>query len=383
MHELLTWLVISDIHLGMRNRTTGVLDALRWFFSTANPKYHLIQNINILFIAGDVFDDCLSFKSSEVHDIIIWIDELLAWASRRNVVVRVLEGTRSHDHFQSRIFEVAQQIGKYPIDLRYIDQIEVEEIDLSPRAQKVTCLYVPDNYGLGAVDNRREVADKMSQMGLSQVDIGIMHGFFDFQIPNAEKKKAAHSVKEYLSIVKSYVCIGHDHVFKTHSRAIVQGSFDRGVHGEEAPKGAVYCWWEGRKHLGFDFIENLRAKKYLTYDLPDADVDVSLSKLEEFLTGVENDSYIRLRSSASHPVYKTLDAVKVRFPFWNFSKISVEDESQKDQPQGTIFTANYSYSSTPIHKDNIVELVMRGVTEKSNLSKSHQLQLVELLEGLK
>lgn len=376
--QVLYWLVISDIHLGKRNRTTEVLNALRWYFSPENPQYEKILLAKVIFIAGDVFDDCLSFKSQEVHAIIFWIHSFFKWASKNGIRVRVLEGTRSHDHFQSKIFETAKELSRSPVDFRYIDKIEVEDFG------DFSCLYIPDNYGKGAADNYQEALECVKAAGKQQVDIGVYHGFFKFQIPAQDKHHHAHDEELHSSLVRTYINIGHDHVAKTHGRILVQGSFDRIAHGEEGKKGGILCRWQREEQLpmeqqlSWEFIENKKAKIYKTIDLTTADHQESLWHIERVLETLPVDSYVRIRCHKDHPVYKSFEAMCVQFSSWNFSKISFEDE-QKRSVAEQIRSKKAPHVCLQLTKENIVAVLSDLVGNRYQLNQERLTGLRNLL----
>lgn len=379
MTKSVSWLTISDVHLGKRGRTIEILKNLKWYLGPENPWYPQIRDVDILFIAGDLFDDSLDFKSDEVHEIILWLSQLFHFCNVHDIRLRILEGTPSHDHRQSRIADTALRILKDPLDFRYISKIEVEIFeDLG-----VSCLYIPDEYGTGPDANYQECFDALRQAGLSQADIGIYHGFFKFQLPAAIKDHPAHDENSHLSLIKGFINIGHDHSFKTYKRLIVQGSFDRLSHGEEEPKGGVLCVHNPDSENRFHFVENKHAKVFKTVDLKSPDLEKSLTQLRKALAKIPELSYVRIRARKTHPLYLAFEELKIKFPMYNFSKKSVEDEQEEsDTLASTHQSTDDKFMPIHINKDNIVELLMREVSTKHSLTQRQLTLLSSSLEGM-
>ena len=118
---------VSDIHLGHRtNKATDITRKLKAAF----PDNEETGKLDIIFIAGDVFDSLLTLDDNPyIAEIDLWIGNLLRVCANRDIILRVLKGTPSHDWDQSKRFEVIQSVTQVPCDLKYVDTLEVEYID--------------------------------------------------------------------------------------------------------------------------------------------------------------------------------------------------------------------------------------------------------------
>ena len=250
---------IGDIHLGHH----------------ATPTKHIIRNldreitnalldeIDLLTLAGDVQDKLLNYNDGDVADIEEWITRLLYRCAERNVVIRVVEGTPSHDRNQSRFFVRQAVMSDIPVDVAYFDKVAIEHI----KALGVTMLYVPDI----AYNDPNEVNEKVKLLLLEEqlehVDFALMHGAFPHQLPDVAEK---HTFSEefFTSVVKHLIFIGDIHTSLPKGKIIASGSFDRLKHKEEEAKGMH------KVTVNLDtgvfkatFIENKGAKIYKTVDV--------------------------------------------------------------------------------------------------------------------
>lgn len=388
MLPVITYLVLSDIHLGKRGRTSEILKALRWFFSAENKNYALIKSCDIIFLAGDLFDKAISLKDVEIADIFDFIFELMDFCKRHGIILRVLEGTTSHDFHQSRILDVIfkNNFKDSDFDFAYIDKIKAEVFSI--KGEEFSVLYIPDNYGKGAADNLREAKRWLKNFNLEKFNAGIYHGFFDFQLPPNTSEAIAHNVKEHMDIVDGYICIGHDHSHKLQKRVIVQGSFDRLAHGEESKKGGVLCSYvpacgEYPSRSSFTFIENKKAKIYKTLTFKNPDHDVSLKQLADELEKIPPSSNIRIRCSKTHVLFQALDEIKLIYPEYTFIKLAIEDEKEQESLIDLLSSdESPRLKSLALTRENIVGIVTDEVMKTKNLAPEKQFRLTQLLAEL-
>ena len=112
------WLSISDIHLGnLRTPADFILANLRRELFDTN----IIPTLDLLIIAGDLFDRLLEYNHPSATNILLFIDKLMILCSTHNVKLRVLEGTPSHDNKQNIIFDALYATGNYSCDMKYFD----------------------------------------------------------------------------------------------------------------------------------------------------------------------------------------------------------------------------------------------------------------------
>ena len=130
---------ISDVHLGHRRTPAShILKNLKAAF----PKGEETRDLDIIFIAGDLFDAILSFPDPVVEEIQDWMFAFIRMCASYNIVVRILEGTPLHDRNQSREFDVINRNLRAPANCKYQDTLCIEHIE----ALDINVLYVPDEW---------------------------------------------------------------------------------------------------------------------------------------------------------------------------------------------------------------------------------------------
>lgn len=285
---------ISDIHLGNNltptEHTLASLDQM--VFSNHENRF-----LDFIAFPGDFFDQSLAAGDLRYFLIVKWVTKFLKWARKHDVVVFVLAGTKSHDAEQSEIFVKINEAGIHA-ELYYADDVCIRHI----ARWGLDFLFVPDNKGTGDHVWKR-VNEELQANGLQQVHYAVMHGFFDFELPEAARNKhPEHHIRErYESIVRYAIVIGHHHTPQHRGLVWVPGSLERNKHGEEEAKGALLLTESGGKVTG-TFVENTRAKIYrdlkchgystqrvleLLESLGDLPVDSSLR-----LHGYRDDEYV-------------------------------------------------------------------------------------------
>lgn len=299
---------ISDIHLGHPKTTTE--------FIIANLNKYLnndefLSNLDILFFAGDVFDNLLNFNDEVITHIKIWIVSLIRKCHRYNVTVRILEGTPSHDRGQSIHFNTLNLVlQESRIDLTYIDTLSIEYL---PK-WNIHVLYVPDEWNHDTETTLNEVKALLESKGIESVDFAIMHGMFSYQLPEITKQHVKHNEKEYLKLVKELIFIGHVHKPSNHERIYVQGSFDRLCHGEEENKGFYYVKVNGHQDYEVTFIVNKDAKQYKTFRCYYEDLEESFNYISRKIKNIPIDSFIRIETKFNLPIANALDLLRRKYP---------------------------------------------------------------------
>lgn len=350
----LSYLVISDIHLGHKNTSAfDIIQHLDTFFDhyRNNTEY---SNLDIIFIAGDLFDRLLDFNSKDIHEATIWIDRLMKFCEKHDIILRVLEGTPSHDWKQSKIVDTLKDVNHNASDVRYIDTLHIEYIE----SLDLSILYVPDEWTASTELTFTQVEELLKEKNLIDVDIAIMHGCFNYQVQHIPVKLDAHDENKYLGIVKYFINIGHFHSFSTYNRIIAQGSFDRLTHGEEEPKGGVIVnlYKDTNKSPDFVFIENKRAKIYKTIAVRFKDLEQALRSLYKQLNEIPKNSFIRIKAKKDHPIYSAIDEIKLMYPALTFTKVT-EESLAEDK---AIIDSNMfhdDYIPVAITPENIIDLV--------------------------
>lgn len=365
--------VISDIHLGHRkNKTEFIIGNLNQYFSNES---HL-SSVDMVVLAGDVFDDLLLLSDEDVHLIDYWIARLLTICRKYGVIVRVLEGTPSHDRAQSKRFVVIKEIldGKThkPLDLRYVDTLSIEYI---PKFA-IDVLYVPDEWNHSYENVLQQVKGLLSDKGLDKVDFSFMHGSFEHQLPTIVKNVPKHDAQAYLDLTRYLIFIGHIHTHSVYERIFAQGSFDRLAHGEESPKGFLTAQIEPSGDYQMTFVENITAKKFVTIACSDGEISEVLKDIDSFVKHLPAGSFIRLRLSKKSPIITSMDTVYGWWPTMQWSTKVVDDVLV---PQDVIVTNNKFYMPVNINRHNLMELVLARLSA-SNLSDEETFRCITNLK---
>ncbi len=349
--EKISYLVVSDIHLGHPNTPTDYI--------VANLRKELFsyRELDYLFIAGDMFHRLLDFNNEDVYSIVSFIYDLTQFCYTTKTKLRILEGTPSHDWQQSKIFVEINQAQKNPCNLKYFTSLDIEIDD------GLSVLYVPDEWAPDEQTLEDEVNMKLAQYHLKEVDIAIMHGAFSYQDPqNHVKNKFRESY--FMSIVKHFIHVGH---FHSHSycmnKIIAQGSFDRLAHGEEEDKGYVIAtiYKDDLERDSWTFVSNKNSYVYKTLELSSRETIESLRKK---IVKYPKGSYIRLKMKSSHPLNEIYDQIKVLFLDYNIRR-KIESPKDTDQKELTYIEDESQFVFETITLENITQRLRKQIETKS------------------
>lgn len=308
---ILKYSVSSDVHLGhLKTPTAHIIQSFKSSILTESNK-----DLDVLFIAGDLFDRLLDLNSKEVQLIIEFFNYLLSYCYSNNILIRVLEGTPSHDWQQSSTLVKLNDIRTHKCDLKYHKFLDIEYIE---RIGKYV-LYIPDEWTNSHDELELQIQEKLNQHSITKVDIAIMHGQFKYQL--AGKKYNGFYFKEeyFLNLVRGYIHVGHYHMFSKFDRILANGSLERLAHGEEAPKGYVIV--EDDKYT---FVENTNAYTYVTLNITNA---TTLERLDKLIAKYPVNSYIRLLLSKEHEFNINFNELKLRYLDYHMKKIVKENLS--------------------------------------------------------
>jgi DNA repair exonuclease SbcCD nuclease subunit len=379
MRQEIKYLTLSDIHLGnQRNKTTEIIKNLDYFFDDYRSSSQF-TDLDIIFIAGDLFDRLLDFSSTEIPIISMWLSRLMRFCARFNIKLRLLEGTPSHDWKQSKVAVTIASILKEQVNFKYVETLHIEYMeDLD-----IHVLYVPDEWTANSDLTFKQIEDLMTSLHITQVDIAIMHGLFQYQLQNVPGNIQKHEENKYLSIVKYFINIGHIHTYSNYQRIIAQGSFDRMTHGEEEPKGAVVCYISPDNRNHFTFIENKKARIFKTINLRSKDLDKSLEQIDKVLNKIPHNSYVRIKANKDHPLYVAFDDLKMKYPFYYFTKTNLEDDSVTYTLVDNTVQLSDSYTPITLTEDNLITLLLEEIKSKYPLQEKELSLLTDILNKTK
>lgn len=337
---------VSDIHLGHpKTSTLEILNNLRREF----PDNEETGKLDLLFLAGDIFDSLLTLDDIDVFEIKLWIHELLRMCKKRDIVVRVLEGTPSHDWKQSKnLFCPINDNARIDADVKYVDTLSIEYIERFG----IHVLYVPDEWPPGVDDTWLQTLQLLQNHGIEKVDYAVMHGSFSYQLP-AVVKTPSHDPGRYLSIVRNYIFIGHEHTKSRHERILASGSFDRLSHGQEEAKGH---WRVTVRPSGTDdvvFMENKNAKTYRTIDCTGLPVEDALKRLE-IVRSFDHGSHVRVAASKNDPILTNLNVLRKQYPTLHWTSVVTETSALLAT---RLVDLRPSFTQINITRDNLEALI--------------------------
>lgn len=342
---------ISDIHLGHhRNKAVDIIRSLDDNF-LGNPD---LKNVDIIFMAGDLFDRLLEPTSEDKPIIYLWFIRLCKFCSNNDITLRILEGTPSHDWKQSEILPTIKQISNLNVDLKYVKTLSIEFIE------KFNCnvLYIPDEWRPDPTETLQEVKELLKARGLETVEFGVFHGNFEYQLPSAAKGIPRHSSEEYLKLVTELIFIGHIHTYSRFERIVAQGSFDRLSHGEEEAKGFVLADVDiGNNKRDVFFIENKDARVYKTINCIGKSLEETITFVKDFIKHLPGNSAIRIMAESDNPVFTNMDILLRLCPTMVWSKKPIT-EDQTDVTKEFDTVDDEIYKPITITKENLSHLLL-------------------------
>jgi hypothetical protein len=338
--------VASDIHLGNRRTPTrGILRNLRAAF----PDNEETAELDLICLAGDVFDNLFSLNDQEVPEIDFWIRDLLMLCKKHDIILYVLEGTRSHDWEQSQRFVTINEIAGINAKLRYVREISIE---YEP-ALDLWIGFVPDEATPDTSRTLSEFRSLMKAKGIEKVDLSFMHGHFEYQLP-AAARVPKHDSAAWLAITRYLTFIGHNHRHSSYDRIYAQGSFDRYSHGHEEPKGHLRAILHASGDHEVAFIENTGARLYITLDCTNLSVEAALRTIDRRVRELPEHSAVRIQARYDHPLLADMDALMRLYPCFSWSRNPVhpgEEERRTDDDDQQVF------EPVTIHAGNILQLL--------------------------
>ena len=363
--------IASDLHLGCKRvDTLKLINNLKASFNDDTVK-----DLDMIVLAGDVFDDLLSLNTPYVIDIDLWMCDLLRLCKKHEIALRVLKGTPSHDWDQSsRFVEFNEGIGQIHADLKYIDTLSI----VFEEKWNLYCLYIPDEWRTDPTDTLMEVKTLMKERGLESVDFAFMHGQFDYQLP-AHIHAPKHDSKTYQELVKYAIFIGHVHTYSHKEKIYAQGSHDRLKHGEEEAKGHIRATLLG-EDLTVEFVPTVNAIAFKTIDLiNEINLHTTIDEIKAIAEKLPDYSYIRLRGEKEHPLMDDMSELVRQFPLLNWSKTVVKKDEEKIIQE----TFEDVFVAIKIDKGNIESLITERLNKKGILPSMLDIVKIQLNEIIK
>lgn len=339
---------LSDVHLGHpRTTTTRILRELDETF----PDSPELQDLDFIFVVGDLFDRSLSLHDRSVREIERWMHRFLRRCKKRDVAVRILEGTPSHDRRQSQMFAVANEEGGYDIDLRYVDTLSIEYHE----KHDIHLLYVPDEWAHETDDVWRQVTALLDAHQIQKVDFTLLHGAMDYQLPDVAKGPR-HSTERYLSITQRAVFVGHVHISSRREHLFAHGSFSRLSHNEEEAKGHWRCQFKVNGELQAQFIENRNAQLYKTLRIYDESIEDALHVMD-VVKDFPKDSHVRIEADRSHSILQSLDTLRKTHPHVHWTT-KVRDSNTVEVQKNLLVDMRSQYTPLHLTSNNLCDILI-------------------------
>jgi len=348
------YLFVSDVHLGhSRTHTWYITDTLnRQIFNVET-----MLDLDAIFIPGDLFDKLLNLPASEMDDINDWIERMLRLSKSTNTPIRILEGTPSHDWKQSKLITKLNEIYQIHADVQHYDELSI----IDDKVLGITVGYVPDEWRESCDQTTVEFKELLATRGYSSVDMIVMHGMFEFQIPLAAAKSVSHFKEDVWEQWANWaIVIGHDHRHKRKGKITVPGSWERLAHNEEDPKGCLVVD-VSNGIVDIYHVLNELAMKYITIDgVKKTDVEVITLAEKVLKTFGDLERPIgRLKVK-----YNRMYDISSRLSEWKnaYSEVVVEGSSESDDVKieadlgGDFKLAGGAINITP---DNIEGIILR------------------------
>ncbi len=348
---------ISDIHLGAtRIEHTVVPTNIR---KTLFPI--LDDSVDLLVIAGDFYDGPLDMSGPFSYDAMLLIKEISILADTHGFIVRILQGTFTHDRGQNQFFKL---FGDDHIKL-------VSVLDIETIAELgITIMYKPDNLPYSNAMER--MGALLKSYDLTTVDILVNHGYFKHLLPAGiphipSNTLDADAIRAY---VDGFVLNGHVHTPGVYKNVVNNGSFDRLKHGEEEAKGFYVVTYDSTSHKStYEFVENINATLFNTIDVsphePDLEkcrqhVDKLLDKMDAGDVSTSVTRFIRILADDVVTRQAVVSYVGGKYP-----NLSVSDLAKnKKAPSLALLEEHVNVDLPTITPDNLVEMVSAHLEEQ-------------------
>ena len=357
--------IIGDVHIG--NHLTPSSEVILKLY-LAFPDNTETGMLDFIFINGDLFDRLLHRNDQYSKHIDGWVVYMLNLCASRKIALRLLEGTTSHDMKQPKVFIDTAAIHGIDLDIKYIDDIEVE---IHPKTG-LSILYVPDDWDVDLDNCYVQSVKKIQEAGLRKVHVALMHGAFEYQYP-AEYGMKTHNSDRYQALVSHAIFINHVHQYSQFGVIVAPGSFDRYCHGDEKAKGFVKAKIN-KNGISHVFVENKLAKLFIDIDCRGSDTDKVLKDVDDAVKHLPKQSFVRILANEGDPAASSKEYFRVTYPnlFWG-DKVYKKDKAENSDR----LVPSKAYEALSLSKD-----LLPGMLERRLLSKGTDDELVRLAMGI-
>lgn len=327
------YVVVSDIHLyHRRTPTQHIIDAWWLWIAKHSAK---IRKCKFFIIAGDIFD---RFIPSHYPDILMvnrFFYNFGLWLADNNITLLVLEGTDTHDRKQ--FAALLPILSGTKVNVKYYDTVCVDVLD------GMSILFIPDNWNRDATVTVADAKLALANRGLRRVDIAVMHGAFDYQLPMLKHGNFPQAEME--DLVEYRIHIGHVHIPSHNGKVDAQGSFDRLAHGEEHAKGGN-AFINNRKYR----LVNDNAYPYVTLPITSMHPDVFNYQIASTVEAMNYIGWLRIHAARTHPVFE-------HFPDITSRHHTIRFERQYEALATVVSQTQHLPLVTHLTTDSVIELI--------------------------
>lgn len=353
------YIVTSDIHLGHKNTPTKHI--IESFKKTILTKANTC--IDAIFIAGDFFDHLLYLNTQEAQQVVQFFHYLLSYCHDNNISLKVLEGTPCHDWYQSSMLVKINDVRTNKADLTYVKTLDIIHC---PKLNK-HILYIPDEWCSSQEELELQIKTRLSELGLSKVDITILHGAFKYQAKGIPTSAFFYDEDYFLQLTRGFIHIGHYHTHSALDRIIAQGSLERLAHGEEEAKGYVLV-----QDQAYSFVENTHTYTYKTIQVTNS---TDLTRLDKLIHRYPHGSHIRLQIKPDHPFNAIFKELTVRYADYRLKRLVKDPTSANSSVTYIVSEQDLSQPEHLVLETNAHEAVLRGIEAKHQLTPTELVKL--------
>jgi DNA repair exonuclease SbcCD nuclease subunit len=333
--------IISDIHVGASN-----LDKLKnEYHELFITKIEKAKKLDFVVVCGDYFDHKFYLNDKEAKYAYAMLKELVYACKERNIPLRFVYGTESHECNQYDILSLLQIYE----NIKVIKYAEEEEI-----LPNLWFLYLPEEHIVDKKEYYKEYFDNDKKYdyvfghGVVREVMKELAVHMDNKDTSKRKKVPVFNSEELTRICKGQIYFGHYHINEEYNNKIFSiGSFTRWKFGEEGRKGfyEVECDTEKMKYEN-KYIENTMADEYKT-----------------IYFGYDNKIF--QSEESMHDVMEGIDKLIEREPY-NHIRFTFNIPSDSDNPESLM---NYLKEKFK-YKDQVkVEITNGYIDEKRKIKK--------------
>ncbi len=371
-------LIVSDVHLGHRRvKTEYIVD--NFTSHILNPT--MLASIDAILVTGDFFDSLLNLPTPAMRPIHKFIRTFLKRCAEYKVAIRILEGTPGHDWGQSKTFiDINEEYG-FGADVMYVSGMDIIE----DKTLGLTIGYVQDEYSETVEKTTKEMEELLTTRGFSQIDLMLMHGQFDFQVPKGVS--GVFDSEIWSKWVRYAIYIGHNHTHRSGLNIRVPGSFERLAHNEEGPKGFMISdIVNGR--IQHHFIENSRAMLFRTVgDAEMSDIDI-IRKAEVALDEIWKredclrQGFLKIKHNPEYDLSAKVKEWRAEYP-----DCVIESENAKIKHEEDEISVDDKFSLDDvvinISRENVADMVLGELADKDLDTSEVNMEIQHILAGMK